>query len=64
MILQVLDEEGKDVTPQALYHPEPGVTQAKLSRVFANDTSAGTASDFLYQTITNASFSGPTRLAT
>ncbi|XP_072540329.1 dynein axonemal intermediate chain 4 [Salminus brasiliensis] len=61
-IVQVLDETGKDVTPQPLYQPEPGTVQIKQNKIFApHDTSAGTISDFLstaFQT-TNASFAAP-----
>ncbi|KAM6962991.1 dynein axonemal intermediate chain 4 [Aplochiton taeniatus] len=60
--VQVFDEDGKDVTPQPLYQPDPGVIQPKQSRIFASEISAATASDFLstlYQTTTNASFAGP-----
>uniref|UniRef100_A0A8B9K0S6 Dynein axonemal intermediate chain 4 n=1 Tax=Astyanax mexicanus TaxID=7994 RepID=A0A8B9K0S6_ASTMX len=57
-----LDEMGKDVTPQALYHPEPGTVQTKQNKIFApHDTSAGTISDFLSTAFhtTNASFAAP-----
>ncbi|KAL7891245.1 hypothetical protein AOLI_G00007210 [Acnodon oligacanthus] len=61
-IVQVLDETGKDVTPQPLYQPEPGAVLTKQSKIFApHDTSGGTTSDFLstaFQT-TNASFAAP-----
>ncbi|KAG9277329.1 dynein axonemal intermediate chain 4 [Astyanax mexicanus] len=61
-IVQALDEMGKDVTPQALYHPEPGTVQTKQNKIFApHDTSAGTISDFLSTAFhtTNASFAAP-----
>ncbi|KAI4891917.1 hypothetical protein NFI96_029999 [Prochilodus magdalenae] len=61
-IVQVLDETGKDVTPQPLYQPEPGAPLTKQNKIFApHDTSGGTISDFLstaFQT-TNASFAPP-----
>uniref|UniRef100_A0A3B4EHK2 Dynein axonemal intermediate chain 4 n=1 Tax=Pygocentrus nattereri TaxID=42514 RepID=A0A3B4EHK2_PYGNA len=61
-IVQVLDETGKDVTPQPLYQPEPGAVLTKQNKIFApHDTSGGTVSDFLstaFQT-TNASFAAP-----
>ncbi|XP_062854134.1 dynein axonemal intermediate chain 4 [Trichomycterus rosablanca] len=60
--VQVLDETGKDVTPQPLYQPEPGAGQIKPTKIFtAHETSWGTNSDFMSiscQT-TNASFAAP-----
>ncbi|XP_062308930.1 dynein axonemal intermediate chain 4 [Osmerus eperlanus] len=61
-IVQVYDENGKDVTPQPLYQPDPGLIQPKQSKIFATDASGGTVSDFFstaYQTTANASFAGP-----
>ncbi|KAJ8277925.1 hypothetical protein GJAV_G00081750 [Gymnothorax javanicus] len=60
-VVQVFDENGEVVTPQPLYHPDPGVVP-KQSKIFAcHDTSAATASDFFSIThlTTNASFAGP-----
>ncbi|XP_036834500.1 dynein intermediate chain 4, axonemal isoform X2 [Oncorhynchus mykiss] len=60
--VQVFDENGKDVTPQPLYQPDPAAVMSKHSKIFASDTSGGTMSDFYstaYQTTTNASFAGP-----
>uniref|UniRef100_A0A6Q2X6J2 Dynein axonemal intermediate chain 4 n=1 Tax=Esox lucius TaxID=8010 RepID=A0A6Q2X6J2_ESOLU len=59
--IQVLDENGKDVTPRPVYQPDPAAVQSKHSKIFASDTSGGTMSDFYsttYQTTTNASFAG------
>ncbi|XP_067086802.1 dynein axonemal intermediate chain 4 [Osmerus mordax] len=61
-IVQVYDENGKDVTPQPLYQPDPGLIQPKQSKIFATDASGGTVSDFFstaYQTTANASLAGP-----
>ncbi|XP_042564879.1 dynein axonemal intermediate chain 4 [Clupea harengus] len=60
--VQVFDENGKDVTPQPLFHPDPGGLQPKQSKIFTgHDNSGATVSD-LYSTAfqtTNASFAGP-----
>ncbi|XP_062412052.1 dynein axonemal intermediate chain 4 isoform X2 [Sardina pilchardus] len=61
-MVQVFDENGKDVTPQPLFHPDPGGIQPKQSKIFTgHDNSGATMSDFFstaFQT-TNASFAGP-----
>uniref|UniRef100_A0A3B5A0Y9 Dynein axonemal intermediate chain 4 n=1 Tax=Stegastes partitus TaxID=144197 RepID=A0A3B5A0Y9_9TELE len=49
----VFDEDGNDVTPQPLYQADPGATQAKGSRFFVDEISAGSASD---QTTATGSF--------
>ncbi|KAG5850652.1 WD repeat-containing protein 78 [Anguilla anguilla] len=60
-VVQVFDDSGKAVTPQPLYHPDPGAV-SKQSKIFiGHDASGATASDFFsatYQT-TNASSAGP-----
>ncbi|XP_041912029.1 dynein intermediate chain 4, axonemal [Alosa sapidissima] len=60
--VQVFDENGQDVTPQPLFHPDPGGLQPKQSKIFTgHDNSGATISDFFstaFQT-TNASFAGP-----
>ncbi|KAJ8279085.1 hypothetical protein COCON_G00061510 [Conger conger] len=60
-VVQVFDDSGKVVTPQPLYHADPGAV-SKLSKIFTgHDVSGATASDFFsitYQT-TNASSAGP-----
>ncbi|KAM3876335.1 dynein axonemal intermediate chain 4 [Diretmus argenteus] len=58
----VFDDDGSDVTPQPLYQPEPGASQAKHSRGFLDEISTVTTTDFLsmfYQTGTTASFAWP-----
>ncbi|KAL2089712.1 hypothetical protein ACEWY4_014400 [Coilia grayii] len=60
--VQVLDETGKDVTPQPLFHPDPGGLQPRQSKIFTgHDNSGATISDFFTATFqtTNASFAGP-----
>ncbi|XP_051568768.1 dynein axonemal intermediate chain 4-like [Myxocyprinus asiaticus] len=55
--VQVFDENGQEVTPQPLYHPDPSVLQSKQGKLFTtHDTSWATMTDI--QT-TNASFAGP-----
>ncbi|XP_008298114.1 dynein axonemal intermediate chain 4 [Stegastes partitus] len=51
--VRVFDEDGNDVTPQPLYQADPGATQAKGSRFFVDEISAGSASD---QTTATGSF--------
>ncbi|XP_070701689.1 dynein axonemal intermediate chain 4-like [Pempheris klunzingeri] len=53
---RVVDEEGHDVTPQPLYLVDPGAMQAKASRFFLDELSAGSASD---QTTASGSFTMP-----
>ncbi|XP_067846473.1 dynein axonemal intermediate chain 4 isoform X4 [Heptranchias perlo] len=60
--IQVLDENGKDVTPHPLILLDPSLPQAKQSKIFSSQDLS--FSDFaltatMYQTITNASFAGP-----
>ncbi|XP_047444353.1 dynein axonemal intermediate chain 4 isoform X2 [Mugil cephalus] len=54
--VRVFDEEDNDVTPQPLYQADPGAVQAKASRFFADEFSAGSSSD---QTTTTGSFAMP-----
>ncbi|KAG9467034.1 hypothetical protein GDO78_015736, partial [Eleutherodactylus coqui] len=62
---QVLDEEGNDVTPRALFQAEPGTTSSKQAKLFTPpDASSVTASDLfstmsLQQTGLTASFIAP-----
>ncbi|MBN3316104.1 WDR78 protein, partial [Atractosteus spatula] len=63
-VAQVFDENGKDVTPQPLFHPDPSAVQSKQSKIFSSQETSANASDFLstisvYQTGVNASFAGP-----
>ncbi|KAK9539508.1 hypothetical protein VZT92_004609 [Zoarces viviparus] len=44
-VVRVFDEEENDVTPQPLYQADPAVAQAKASRMFLDEISAGSASD-------------------
>ncbi|XP_028666813.1 dynein axonemal intermediate chain 4 [Erpetoichthys calabaricus] len=63
--IQVFDEQGNDVTPLPLFHPDPNAPPPKQSNFFASqDASMITAPDFLstismYQTGMNTSFAGP-----
>ncbi|XP_078119915.1 dynein axonemal intermediate chain 4-like [Sander vitreus] len=43
--VRVFDDEGNDVTPQPLHHADPAAAQAKASRLFLDEISAGSASD-------------------
>ncbi|KAG2461654.1 WDR78 protein, partial [Polypterus senegalus] len=64
-VIEVLDEQGNDVTPLPLFHPDPNAPPPKQSNFFASqDASMITAPDFLstismYQTGMNTSFAGP-----
>ncbi|XP_073499951.1 dynein axonemal intermediate chain 4 [Phyllobates terribilis] len=64
-VIPVIDEEGNDVTPCALFQAEPGAAPSKQAKIFTPpDTSTITASDFfstlsLQQTGLTASFIGP-----
>ncbi|XP_015210909.2 dynein axonemal intermediate chain 4 [Lepisosteus oculatus] len=63
-VAQVFDENGKDVTPQPLFHPDPSAVQSKQSKIFSSQETSANASDFLStisvcQTGVNASFAGP-----
>ncbi|KAM4721514.1 dynein axonemal intermediate chain 4 [Rhinophrynus dorsalis] len=63
-VVQVFDEEGKDVTPHALFQAEPGAIPQKQSKLFTPPDASGIASDIfssisLQQTGFNASFAGP-----
>ncbi|KAM7401377.1 hypothetical protein PAMA_005526 [Pampus argenteus] len=53
---RVFDEEDNDVTPQPLYQAEAGAAQAKASRFFLDEISAGSVSE---QTTTSGSFTLP-----
>ncbi|XP_070686525.1 dynein axonemal intermediate chain 4-like [Pempheris klunzingeri] len=44
--LQVLDDEGKDVTPRPLYRAEPGHVQPKPSTVFLDEISPSSGSNY------------------
>ncbi|XP_067419436.1 dynein axonemal intermediate chain 4 isoform X3 [Emydura macquarii macquarii] len=64
--IQVFDEQGKDVTPRPLYHPEPSASLHRQSKILSTqDFSGATGSDFLsslsmHQTSgINASLVGP-----
>uniref|UniRef100_A0A674J4N2 WD repeat domain 78 n=1 Tax=Terrapene triunguis TaxID=2587831 RepID=A0A674J4N2_9SAUR len=64
--IQVFDEQGKDVTPRPLYHPEPSASLHRQSKILSTqDFSGATGSDFLsslsmHQTSgVNASLVGP-----
>uniref|UniRef100_A0A4W6ER68 Dynein axonemal intermediate chain 4 n=1 Tax=Lates calcarifer TaxID=8187 RepID=A0A4W6ER68_LATCA len=52
----VFDEDDNDVTPQPLYQADPGAVQAKASRFFVDEISAGSASE---QTTATGSFTMP-----
>ncbi|XP_071346282.1 dynein axonemal intermediate chain 4-like isoform X2 [Trachinotus anak] len=54
--LRVFDEDDNDVTPLPLYQADPGAVQAKASRFFVDEISAGSASD---QTTATGSFTMP-----
>ncbi|XP_062285113.1 dynein axonemal intermediate chain 4 [Scomber scombrus] len=54
--VRVFDEEDNDVTPQPLYQAEAGAVQAKASRFFLDEISAGSASE---QTTSTGSFTMP-----
>ncbi|XP_066453758.1 dynein axonemal intermediate chain 4 isoform X1 [Eleutherodactylus coqui] len=64
-VMPVLDEEGNDVTPRALFQAEPGTTSSKQAKLFTPpDASSVTASDLfstmsLQQTGLTASFIAP-----
>uniref|UniRef100_A0A674JV03 Uncharacterized protein n=1 Tax=Terrapene triunguis TaxID=2587831 RepID=A0A674JV03_9SAUR len=46
--IQVFDEQGKDVTPRPLYHPEPSASLHRQSKILSTqDFSGATGSDFL-----------------
>ncbi|XP_076018224.1 dynein axonemal intermediate chain 4, partial [Genypterus blacodes] len=53
---RVLDDSDNDITPRTLYQAEPGAPQPKASRLFLDETPAGTASDL---TTTTGSFTAP-----
>ncbi|XP_018517753.1 dynein axonemal intermediate chain 4 [Lates calcarifer] len=53
---RVFDEDDNDVTPQPLYQADPGAVQAKASRFFVDEISAGSASE---QTTATGSFTMP-----
>ncbi|XP_068427679.1 dynein axonemal intermediate chain 4 isoform X4 [Clinocottus analis] len=55
-VVRVIDEEDNDVTPQPLYQADPAAVQAKASRLFLDEISAGSTSD---QTTATGSFSRP-----
>ncbi|XP_066547950.1 dynein axonemal intermediate chain 4 isoform X2 [Amia ocellicauda] len=63
--VQVFDDHGRDVTPRALFQPEPGAVQPRLSKMFvAYDLSASATSDLfstksVYQTGADASYTAP-----
>ncbi|XP_048833522.1 dynein axonemal intermediate chain 4 [Brienomyrus brachyistius] len=60
--VQVLDENGNDVTPRPLCHPDPAAAQPRQTKIFAaQDTSGASVSDFLSTTFqtTKTSFAGP-----
>ncbi|XP_040911473.1 dynein intermediate chain 4, axonemal-like [Toxotes jaculatrix] len=54
--VRVFDEEDNDVTPQPLYQADPGAAQAKASRFFVDEISAGSVSE---QTTATGSFTMP-----
>ncbi|XP_031695695.1 WD repeat-containing protein 78-like, partial [Anarrhichthys ocellatus] len=55
-VVRVFDEEENDVTPQPLYQADPAAAQAKASRMFLDEISAGSASD---QAAATGSFTMP-----
>ncbi|XP_076600849.1 dynein axonemal intermediate chain 4 [Chaetodon auriga] len=54
--VRVLDEDDNDVTPQPLCQEDPTAVQVKVSRLFLDEISAGSASD---QTSATGSFTMP-----
>ncbi|XP_014378945.2 WD repeat-containing protein 78 isoform X3 [Alligator sinensis] len=63
--VQVFDEQGKDVTPHPLYHPEPSSAPHRQTKILSGHDFSGTTTDFLaslslHQTSgINASLVGP-----
>ncbi|KAE8609634.1 hypothetical protein XENTR_v10011864 [Xenopus tropicalis] len=63
--IKILDDDGKDVSPQPLFQAEPGTVPQKQSKLFTPPDASGIATSDMFsslslqQTAFNASFVGP-----